>query len=337
MKLHITHNAAAAAAFVAVATRIFVDLALDSLPIHNGVWIAALLGVLPAVPYLLCLDAVRAKAPVRRMLMLPLFGVTLLDASAVLSVVVKTSEYLTRNHVSVIALTMPVALAALWCTWRNGDAVGYAAMLWIRVFPVLLLVVLLLLLPHLHPRWLQPRLGNGWRAIVNGGVRTAGRFVPCTAILLVGDEDGDVPGKRASAAWLSCAALVTAPLLALRLMMAPTVVHNASWLFNLDTLLTNGRAPLYLQLPMILTWYLALLHLLACDCFAASALLQRLIPALDGRACAAIVVLGAIPLSIHSFSDALNGSGAPWVFILTATVIGLCSLVPRNSKGSEQA
>jgi nicotinic acid mononucleotide adenylyltransferase len=31
MKLHITHNAAAAAAFVAVATRIFVDLALDRL------------------------------------------------------------------------------------------------------------------------------------------------------------------------------------------------------------------------------------------------------------------------------------------------------------------
>ncbi len=339
MKLRIAHDAAAAAAFVAAAARIFVGLALDSVPIHNGVWIAALLGALPAIPYLLCLEAVQAEAqpnrPAYRMLMLLLASVALLDASEVLSVVAKTSEYLTINHVPLTVLTVPVALAALWCICRNGDAVGYAAMLWIRVFPVLLMLVLLLQLPHLHVRWLQPRLGDGWRAIANGGVRTAGWFVPSTAILFVSDRGGALPAKHVSRAWLACAALVTAPLLALRLMMAPTVVRNASWLFNLDALLTNGRAPLYLQLPMILIWFVGLLHLLSCDCFAATALLQRLFPAIDGRACAALVVLGTALLSIHDFSVALNRSAAPWVFILAASIVGLYVLVLRDSKGGE--
>ena len=43
MKLSISRDAALPAAFVATATRIFLDLALDGVPIHNGAWIAALL------------------------------------------------------------------------------------------------------------------------------------------------------------------------------------------------------------------------------------------------------------------------------------------------------
>ena len=169
MRLSISRNAAFSAAFVAAVTRVFLNLSLDGDAPHNGIWVAALLGAVPAIPYLLCLDAVRKSStgvtPVRKALMLILLLITALDAARVLSIFTRASGYLALEFVSPLWLTLPVALAILWCTWRNGDAVGYAAMLWTKVFPALMLVVILLQLRHYHAEWLRPLLGNGWRDI----------------------------------------------------------------------------------------------------------------------------------------------------------------------------
>ena len=65
---------------------------------------------------------------------------------------------------------------------------------------------------------------------------------------------------------------------------------DGGWLARIDSLLTNGRAPLYLQMPMLLIWYAALLHLSACAGFCAACHLQRMLPSVDGRLCAALGV-----------------------------------------------
>lgn len=337
MKLRVSRRAAIAAAFAAATARVFLDLALDAGQIHNGLWIAALWGALPVMPYLLCLDAVRSVPhPLRRLLTLLALVVTTLDAATVFASVARTFGWLALDHVNGLILTVPLTLAALWCASRNGDAVGYAAMLWIRIFPALLLIVIMLQMRCFRAEWLRPLLGSGWPAIANASLRTFGCFIPATSVLLACDEENPDPGRRPSFARVACAALVAALLLVLRLMMAPTSRLYMPWLARLDALLTNGRAPLYLQLPMILTWFIGLLHLLTCECFAASALLQRLIPAINGRICAAVVVTGCASMSFLGFLEALKNGAAPWLFIVAAAFTSLAVLARRLFKGGER-
>ena len=334
MKLGISRCAAMPAAFVAISTRVFLDLGLDGGTIHNGVWIAALLGALPAIPYLLCLDAVgstRKPGIIIRWLLTPvLLTIVVTDAARVLSIVSRAAGYLTLERVPALWLILPVTLAMLWCVWRNGDAIGYAATLWTRVFPALMLVVLLLQARHLRMEWLHPLLGDGWQAIFGDGVRASGCFVPATALLLACRDTDNHAARPFGLAWLCLAPAVSALLLILRLMMAPTGLNGMPWLERLDALLTNGRAPLYLQLPMITAFFTGLMHLLACECFAAAALLQRCFPGLNGRVCAVLVVLSCTVMLL------LNAPGAgmlPWLFVAAAPVVALAALIRPAAVG----
>lgn len=334
LKLSISKSASVPAAFVAATVRIFLDLALDSGAI-NGAWIAALLGALPAIPYLLCLDAVQSNTRAEAPLLLMLLAVAALDAAHMLSVTVRAAGYLTLDYVPAPYLALPLALAILWCVWRNGDAVGYAALLWIRLFPALLLLVVALQLRHYNARWLLPLLGNGIGDIIRGCARASGWFVPATAIFFAVDRSGDGSGERPSIAGLCYAPVIAAVLLALRLMMAPTG-PGMTWAARLDALLTNGRAALYLQLPMILAFFISALHLLVCECFAASALLQRLAPALDGRLCAAIATFACAGLSMSGLTGAFVEFIAPWLYVAAAVAVALLALLRPRPKGGER-
>ena len=128
-------------------------------------------------------------------------------------------------------------------------------------------------------------------------------------------------------------ALVSALLILLHRMMVPTPIREAGWLKRLDDLLTNGRAPLYLQLPMICAWYAGLLHLLACECFAGATLLQRLLPRLGGRQCAllfvATIALAAAFLPVIDIAEMLS----PWQYIAVAPLTALITFVAAGRKG----
>lgn len=336
LKLSISGSASIPAAFVGATARIFLDLALDGGTIHNGTWIAALLGALPAIPYLLCLHAVQPNGGAAALLRLVLLSVTALDAAHVLSISVRAAGYLTLDHVSAQYLALPLSLAVLWCLWRGGDAVGYAALLWIRVFPTLLLLVVALQIRHYNARWLLPLFGNGSGDIIRGGARASGWLTPATAIYFAADRSGDRSDKRALIAWLCFAPAVAALLLILRLMMAPTGLYALTWEARLDALLTNGRAPLYLQLPMILVFFISTFHLLASECFAASAMLQRLVPALGGRLCATIVTLVCMGLSMSGLTAAALDLTAPWLYVAAAVPVALSTLLQRPPKGGER-
>ena len=336
LKLNISRIASIPAAFVGATIRIFLDLALDGGTIHNGAWIAALLSALPSIPYLLCLDAVQPDKRMAIPLRFMLLSVTALDAAHVLSICVRAAGCLTLDYVPAHFLALPLALAVLWCVWRNGDAVGYAAILWIRVFPVLLLLVVTLQMRHYNARWLLPLLGNGFPDIIRSGVRASGWFIPATAIYYVTDRSGDKSGRRPLNAWLSFAPAVAALLLILRLMMAPAGLYGLTWEARLDALLTNGRAPLYLQLPMMLVFFFSAFHLLTCECFAASALLQRLAPALDGRLCAAVVTVACTGLSLSGFTVTAVDFIAPWLYVAVAATAALSSLLQGAPKGGER-
>ena len=314
MRLRISRPAARAAAFTASAARVFYALAVETGTVHNGVWISALLGAILAIPLILAVGRSRGRG--NRWLLAVLCVASLADSGLVLSAIARSSSFLTMDEVRPILLSLPALLAVFWCVTRNGDAIGYGSMLWVRIFPALLLPVVLLQWRHYRPAWLLPLLGDGWRAIGLGGLRTAGCLIPYTALALVcEDETPENSSKGSFVAALSGGAVLAALLLLPRLMMAPTNVAGDDWITRLDTLLTNGRAPLYLQLPMILLWYGGLFHLTTCGSFAAALLLQRLIPALDGRLCALFALLAALAVALSPLPSALPGSAAqPWLF-----------------------
>ena len=131
MKLSISTRAARAAMFVAVTVRLFLGLAVELPTTHNGAWISALIGALLAAPWVVCVRYGRSSG-------LVLIALTALDAASVLASITRSTGYLALDRASPWVLTLPVAAAALWSVWRNGDAIGYAASIGARLALLLL-------------------------------------------------------------------------------------------------------------------------------------------------------------------------------------------------------
>ena len=337
MRLSISPASARAAALAAIAARSFVTLTVEAPTTHNGAFLCPLIAGLLALPWLLCLRPVsRAKGAPVALLYALLLPVTLLDGAVTAGEIAGSAGYLALDRIPVRVLLLPVGLAALWCVCKNGDAMGYAAMLWARLFPALLLLIMALQANRYRPEWLLPLLGSGPSAILAGGVRLAGRIIPCAATLLLAGDDAK-PRPGSTALMLAIAMAIPALLIVLHRMMAPTPLSDMGRLYRLDSLLTNGRAPLYLQMPMICAWYAGLLHLLVCECFAAAALAQRLLPRLDGRLCAvlavAAVALGAGWLPV---SDVIRGA-SPWLYVVVAPVTAILAATAARRKGGVDA
>ncbi len=292
MKLTLSPAAARRAALVAASAHAFCALALDAPALHNGAWPAALLGTLLALPMI-------ALAGSRRGGLLPYVLLLLEGGSAALAAdwLDSSAAFLALDPVHPLLLLAPPVLAAAWCALRNGDAVGDSASVGLKLSPLLLVPILLIQLPHLRPGWLFPLPGDAAGALLSGALGTAGRIGATFASAMLLSGEGGASARR----WLRdalLAGLIATALLVLRGMMSPMLTNPAAAarLGRLDALLTNGRAPLYLQLPMLALWFAALLHALAYHVFAAAALLQRALPALDGRACVAAVALCVLAL-----------------------------------------
>lgn len=338
MRLRITRGPARAAALVAIATRAFLSNAVDTSITHNGAWLCPLIAAALMLPWLLCTEALRNGIDKHRgantLVSVVLLPVLLLELGASLATVARSAGYLALDRVSIRLLALPVCLALAWCLCRNGDAVGYAAMVFVRVFVALMLLIVLIQARCYRPLWLRPVLGAGPRAILEGGVRTAGRAIPCAAVLLIAEKGDEPPEHRfATVRMLVLSAVIASVLLVFYNMMIPTSVYNADWIESIDGLLTNGRAPIYLQLPMIVAWYAGLMHLLLCEGFACAALLQRLIPCLDGKLCAVCTAVAAGLLAVSSLPSATFELAASLLYAVLTAVIALAAVVAKFEKG----
>ena len=340
MKLTISPSAARAAAFIAIVTRVFYALALESPGSRSGAWLSALLCAGPAVLWLGCLIALKRRsspAAAHTVFLLVLLACALLDGFASMSTLARSAGYLALDRVPPKWLALPVGAALFWCILKNGDAVGYAAMLAVKILGAALVLVALLQLRYMRAAWLHPILGGGVREVCGGAIYAAGACVPASSVLLLCDaENKDTPGKAFAA--LLGAIATAALMLALRQMMAPVLLRGDTWLNRLDVLLSNGRSPLYMQLPMIALWYAGLMHLCLCDGFAAAALLQRVAPTLDGRACAGIAALLLVLLCwFQSTVGALVEPVRPYLFSIVSAIAAAITLIPEGRKGGGSA
>ena len=163
-----------------------------------------------------------------------------------------------------------------------------------------LIAVLLQHLGSYNLRWLTPVFGSGWTAIASGSVSAASRMFKAALLWLIAEPDARASRFRAKLWALPlCGGLIAAALLALRAAMAPALIRpEASRVFQLDSVISNGRASITTQLPMLVLWFAGLLASLALDLFLSSALLQRVAPRLDGRAAVALAVLASFSLAL---------------------------------------
>ncbi|MBR1821805.1 MAG: hypothetical protein IJ769_09300 [Clostridia bacterium] len=335
MKLSITRGPARAAACTAIAARLLLGLMVEAPVTHNGAWLSAIMGGLLAAPWLLCVQYLRRRSSDNpALLSFVLMALTIWDAAVVLNAVTRSAGYLALDRSPPAVLALPIGLAALWCVYRNGDAVGYGAMLWARIALILLPGIALLQVRYLRSEWLWPLLGSGWQAIFDGAVESAGSIVAAAAVLLLEDEKSEGASKQPSPMPMLAGAVATAvAMILLRLMMTPTQLDDGGWVNRLDSLLCNGRAPLYLQLPLIVMWFGGLLHLLACECFAASAFLQQLCAPLTGRLCGLLIVSGVLLLSRFEALVGLRGAVSRWSFAAAGILTALTMLRSAKPKG----
>lgn len=257
-----------------VAARVFYGLMIDSPEVHNGAWLSVFLGMALAMPIVRAMKLCAAVPRLKRFMSVPLCALVALDAARAVDIAAYSAGYVAFLHGATPLLTLPLLAVALWAMGQGGEAVGNAALLLVRPVAALLILLAALQWPAYRPGWLAPVLGFGITGIVCAAVRAAGWMALISgALLALAPEDAPpLPMQRnLMASGLACAALI-----ALRLMMAPAMdVGSMNRLNQLDALLTNGRAPLYLQLPMIAAWFVALMNLICLECWAASALLEQ--------------------------------------------------------------
>ena len=296
MRLEFSRSAATASLTASLTARLLYGMTLDAPEAANAAWLSTLAGLLLSLPLTWLLCGVRGAG--RRVLAGALFVGIALDAAASVEWTAYSESCLAFDHVSPTLMALPLMLAVARCAWLGGDALGGAARVWMRLFAALIFVVILYQLPYYNPLWLAPWLGSGARAVLQSGRRAAGwNALICASAVLACD---DALRFRDVLPCLLLSTAAAAALVALRQMMAPVPTASAvARSARIDALLTNGRAPLYLQLPMIVAWFVGMLHLMAFEALAACALIHRLLPKAGAPACAA-VGLGAVALLVFA-------------------------------------
>ena len=293
MKDELSRGAATANAVAAVVTRLFWGLMVDAPEVHNGAWLSVMLGSVLALPALWLIHrAVKqgTGAPLRIVLLIAI----VLDAAGTLECTAFSESCVAFNHVPAVVLMLPLLLAVGRCMYLGGDALGASARVWMRAFVPMLAVIMLFQLPYYRPAWLAPVLGFGMRGILYSALRTAGWIAALGgAAMALCREELKLPGLCAN---VGIAVAVAMALITLRLMMAPAMdPAGMERRIQLDALLTNGRAPMYLQLPMIVIWFVGMLHLLCFEAWSAMILMQAKYTGL-GRLSAGAAVLIVITL-----------------------------------------
>lgn len=296
MRLEFSKTAATAGLSLAMAARLFFGATLDAPEAANAAWLAVPVALALALPVIWLMCNHSQKTP--RWFAALLFAGLALDAADTIEWTAYSESFLSFDHVPPLLLMLPLLLALLRCCRLGGDAVGGAARFHVRLLIILMLVVILYQLPYYKPGWLAPWLGAGFGGVLHAGIRAAGWIALLAGGVVTACREP--LGLRDILPGMVLAATSATVLTMLRQMMAPAMTAgHESRAVLIDALLTNGRAPLYLQLPMIIAWLVGMLHLTAFEGVAACALVNRVLPEAKEGVCAAIglVVVTVLALS----------------------------------------
>ena len=351
MKLTLPLSLARAMAFAAVTTRLLMGMFLDLPWLYNAAWLSALGAVLLCLPLGLLFDRLLRACPCAgvaealeeragRAVARPVFALLCLicvyETAATARVLSNTVRHVALAEASAISLLLPLLLAAMACACLNGQAVGGAARIWLRLMPVLLAIVLLLQFGSLRPAWLTPVLGPGTEVLAYGAASGSGWLSLSSVIWLCARPEEKAAKRPSLLGTLLAIGVFSAAILALLAMMAPPSVRaDLTRTYQLDKLLANGRVSQTAQLPLILLWYNGLLFNVAADLFLAARLLQLAAPRLDGRLAVLLTGLAAGAAAMLGWAEQrMVVAFSRWLFAAVGALM-LTLLVAALRKGGK--
>ena len=348
MKLRITRRGAWSLGLIALTMRLFVAIAIDQPNLLVSGWMSALLGGLLSAPmqfaagYIsrqssrnnaIWVQTLKGFRPLVKAMEL-LFAVLLLFESVdTIGLIALLADYTTMTSLQASFLIVPLVAALFMALLNNGEGIGGAARLWRLVVPSLLLIVFLQHLKTYNLRWLTPILGSGYRSIASGAVSAGGALAPA-ALLWLAAEPETSDQRSGMNSLVVVPVLVGALLLVLHAAMTPAQISGSdSRLFQLDSVISNGRAALATQLPMTLVWFAGLLFTLAFELFLAALYLQRVFERIDGKLCVASICTIAAALVLSGW----QGHRAivfltEWEYLLVSVPILLTMLLVMLQK-----
>lgn len=338
MKLKISDGSAAPLAFAALTARVTLGVLLGGRIACAG-WLAALLGGVFALPLAIAAARLRAAcerspiedalenhaSPLARLPVLLLAATAAVDSSFVLASASHTAEYLSQGTPPSSLLFGSQLLLCLWSVCKGGDAMGSAARLWRRLMVVLLLLVVVLECKSYRPAWLMPIFGSGADALLSESIRVAGWLSLSVGLFLLSEKEPAHPERSLRpVALFVAAALLSSALIAAQGMMTPPLLFGdlATQYLHYDTLLTNGRASLALQFPLVLICFTGLFLLMLYDAFLSAAMLQSAFPKLSGGLCAALsVVVSAVLTRLNLSARTAHGLFAAQSLLLSLFIV----------------
>ncbi|HIS03996.1 MAG TPA: GerAB/ArcD/ProY family transporter [Candidatus Pullichristensenella avicola] len=353
MKLTLPLSSVRALAIVAVSSRFLMGIFLDMPWLYNAAWLSALGATLLCAPLGLLIDRFARANDARSALealeahsgrlltrcVSMLFCLICAYETAVTArVLSNTVRHVALSESSALSLLLPLLLAAMLAACLNGQAVGSAARVWLKFVPVLLLIVVLIQAKSYRLQWLFPLLGPGLETLADGAVGGAGWLSLFALLWLCAQRDEGAPSRSGALLPMLATGAACALLLALLATMTPPSVRtDLTRTYQLDKLLSNGRASLVSQLPLILLWYNGLIFGTTTGVFLSAKFLQTALPRLDGRLAVLLcgsMAFAAAMLALAEQSAAVAASR--WLFVAVATPT-LVLLLPPLWKGGKTA
>lgn len=346
MKFQIREGAAASLGTAAVVARILYGVTIDLPWLYNSGWISVLLGGVLALPVALAaaqlraasagkspLSALNARRPVLARLLAGMLMLTAaFDATMAVDAIADSAGYAALDSVAKIYLLLPQLALCAWGLTLNGDAIGDSARICNRILLCIFVLFMLREIPDLCPEWLTPILGPGVPALLDGAVRVAGWLSLLAGLFLIAEPDVQHPANAIRpVSVMAIGGAIGMGLVLLHGMMLPALVRaeGFSRYFLLDTVLTNGRTTLALQLPKMIVWFGSLFFLMLSDSFLCAAMLQTVAPRLPRFVCIGIVTAGIAALALTNVSASrVETPVGRWLYaaqagVMLAAMVGL--------------
>ena len=331
-------NNAATLACVMAASRVFFGVNIDTTELYNSGWISILLGGIIAFPLFFCIQrhvsAVQAgnsipNHPLIRVSSL-IFGIAaLLDSAITARCISNSASYAAFNHSIRFFLLVPLYIVVIWTVYCGGDAIGSNARIWIKLFPLYMLIIVACQITKYRITWLFPILGPGTNGLFRGAIKAAGWISTASAILIFSDKPGENCKRTNLYLVYGLIVLIPTALTLLRNMMAPVLISSdaRTRMFELDLMLTNGRSPLLLQLPLIVMWFISLFNLLCGDVFIVCAAITKLLPRIKPIYCVLAAAFASVFLSMSVLSEQnMEVLFSDWQFVVNASAVAVIML-----------
>ena len=340
---------AAAMLLLSVTMRLFWGVAADHPSIANAAWICPLAGLVIYLPFYLAVNRAEklggdsawgnlaniAPKPVMHAAELIFSLLLLFDCASSMRLMANTANLLALGDVSIILLLIPLAALLAADVLIGAEAVGSSARLWLRVVPLLFVVMFIVQAQVYNPSWLTPLLGSGVQSILGGGFYSAGCLALLTLPWMIALPDRN---KKPAILYIGLAALAAAILLAAQAMLCPPFDGmELSRTGRVKLILSNGRAALSLQMLLVVLWYGGLMHLIGTEAVTAACYLRRIIPRAPQWSFAA----GEALLTIIAASSGLTTECTarlfyPWMFACLGALLIVAMLSGLLGKGGRK-